>query len=205
MRIFQETEAEAVAAILRNDGVVAVPTDTVYGVCARMDHRQAQEKLRDVKKRPPEKAFPLMCCDADQLRTVCETDERSEKLIRRLMPGPVTLVLKRRKEVPGFVSGDLPTAAVRLAPTEVLAKIIRLTGVPLYMTSANRSGEPVCTDLAGIEKACPLLDGMLAGTPSFNAASTIIDCSGAEIRILREGPVSMRDIERILEEEENDR
>ena len=200
MRILRKSETEEAAKILRNDGVIAVPTDTVYGVCARMDHIEAQERLREVKKRPLDKAFPLMCCDEAQLKTVCETDGRSEKLIRALMPGPVTLILKKKDGVPDFVNGGMDTLAVRLATSQVLEQIIRLTGVPLYMTSANRSGEPVCRSFSEIEQACPLLDAMLEGTPSFGQASTIIDCTGKEVRILRPGPVTMEDVERILED-----
>ncbi len=198
MRIFEENELEELAEFLRDDEAAAVPTDTVYGVCARMDHPRAQENLRDVKHRPAAKAFPLMCCDAAQIRSVCETDERAEKLIAAFMPGPVTLVLKKKAHVPEFVNGGMDTLAVRMASSEALEELIRLVGVPLYMTSANRSGEEVCASPEEIEKACPGLCGILTGRPQFKEASTIIDCTGQKIRILREGPVTMEQITHVL-------
>ena len=79
-------------------------------------------------------------------------------------------------------------------------RLIETLGEPVYMTSANQSGHPVSTSLAEIEASCPLLDGMMEGSPSFGQASTIIDCTGEEIRILRPGPVTMNDIEQVLKQ-----
>ena len=100
MKRFKENDIHAMVEILKNDGTLSVPTDTVYGVCCRCDHEAAQEKLRDVKKRPATKAFPIMCADEEQIKTICDVDERSEKLIRAFMPGPVTLILPKKNSVP---------------------------------------------------------------------------------------------------------
>ena len=188
------------AEILRNNGVISVPTDTVYGVCARMSSEAAQEQLRKVKNRPADKAFPLMCRDAEEIETIAETDTRSRRLIAAFMPGPVTLILKKKPEVPAFVNGGMATVAVRMATSEPVRKLIETLGEPVYMTSANQSGYPVSTSLEEIAASCPLLDGMMEGSPSFGQASTIIDCTGEEIRILRSGPVTMSDIEQVLKQ-----
>ncbi len=198
MKRYSVNEIDELAEVLKNDGAVSVPTDTVYGVCARMDHEAAQEKLREVKKRPKDKAFPIMCASRAQMETVAEVDERAGKLIDHLMPGPVTLILRKKEGIPAFVNGGMDTVAVRMAPGEAVRELIEKTGVPLYMTSANQSGEKTCTTLDEIEKACPLLDGMLEGETMFGAASTIIDCTQAEIKILREGPAGWDDINRAL-------
>ena len=198
MRRYSVKEIDELAEVLKNDGVISVPTDTVYGVCARMDHETAQERLREVKQRPKDKAFPIMCASRTQIETVAEVDERAGKLIDALMPGPVTLILRKKAEIPAFVNGGMDTLAVRMAPGEAVRELIERTGVPLYMTSANRSGEKTCTTLDEIENACPLLDGMLEGDTQFGAASTIIDCTQAEIKILREGPAGWDDIRKAL-------
>ena len=152
MKLYGLNELTELAELLRQDGVISVPTDTVYGVCARMDHEEAQENLRNIKHRPETKALPLMCADVRQIRQIALTDERSEKLITAFMPGPVTLVLKKREEVPAFVNGGMDTLAIRMATSDALAELIRETGCPLFMTSANQSGEPVSSSLDEIEK-----------------------------------------------------
>ncbi|MCI2153417.1 MULTISPECIES: L-threonylcarbamoyladenylate synthase [Erysipelotrichaceae] len=198
MRRFREEETEELAEILNHDGVISVPTDTVFGVCARMDSEAAQEHLRDVKHRPLTKAFPIMCSDEAQIKTIAEVTPLGEKMIRAFMPGPVTLILKKKAEVPAYVNGNMETLAVRMATSEPVKKLIEAVGCPLFMTSANQSGQPVCTSLDEIEHACPDLDGMMEGEPHFGEASTIIDCTKEEPVILRQGPVTMEQIQRVL-------
>ena len=198
MKRFSFDEISAAAEVLKNDGVISVATDTVFGVCARYDHEAAQEKLREVKNRPLTKAFPLMCADEAQIKEVAYVDERSEKLIRAFMPGPVTLILKKKEEVPAYVNGGMDTLAIRMATSEQLRKLIGAVGCPVFMTSANQSGQPTCTSLDEIEKSCPLLDGMLEGSVSFGKASTIIDCTKDQVAILRQGPVTMEQIQAAL-------
>jgi L-threonylcarbamoyladenylate synthase len=194
MKRFKQNEITEMAEILKNDGVISVPTDTVYGVCARMDSLQAQENLRDVKHRPLTKAFPVMCSDEKQIKEIAEVNERTEKLIAAFMPGPVTFILTRKESVPAFVNGGMPTLAVRMAVSKPLEELISAVGGPIFMTSANQSGEPTCTSLDEIEKACPDLNGMMEGTVTFGEASTIIDCTQAEVKILRKGPVTEEQI-----------
>ena len=199
MKRYSQSEIAAMAEILKNDGVLSVPTDTVYGVCARMDSEKAQENLRDVKHRPLTKAFPVMCADEDQIKEIAYVDDRAEKLIRAFMPGPVTFILMKKEEVPAYVNGGMETLAIRMATSDALRELIKAAGSPVFMTSANQSGEPVCTSLDEIEKSCPTLDGMMEGNVSFGEASTIIDCTGNELKILRQGPVTMEQIEKALQ------
>ncbi len=194
MRRYRQDETKKLAEILKNDGVISVPTDTVFGVCARMNSLQAQENLREVKNRPVTKAFPVMCSDLEQIKTIAVTDARSERIIQTFMPGPLTVILKRREDVPEFVNGGLSTLAIRLAPSAAVKKLIEETGSPLFMTSANQSGMPVCESLDEIEKQCPLLDGMMEGTVNYGEASTIVDCTGEELVIARKGPLSLEQL-----------
>ncbi len=199
IRRFRKDEISEMADVILRNGVISVPTDTVYGLCARYDSKDAQEHLRDIKQRPKDKAFPLMCADAEQIRSVACTDEISEALIRGLMPGPVTLILKKRDTVADYVNGGMDTLAVRMATDDTLKQLIRAVGRPVYMTSANLSGQPVCRSLDEIKEACPDLDGMLEGETAFGRASTIIDCTKEKPVILREGPVQFETVMRIYE------
>lgn len=195
MRRFTAAQIAEMAQVLKEDGVISVPTDTVYGVCARMDSLNAQEHLRNVKHRPLTKAFPLMCADLKQIEAVAQVDERSRRIIEQHMPGPLTVVLKKKEEVPPFVNGGMETLAIRMATSDTLKELIQAVGCPVYMTSANQSGLPVCTSLDEIEKQCPDLDGMLEGSVDFHEASTIADLTHENIRILRQGPVTLEELE----------
>ena len=198
IRRYKENEVEQLADILRNDGVISVPTDTVYGICARINSEKAHNKLMDVKKRPKNKAFPIMCADERQIKNIAVVDARAEKLIRAFMPGPITLVLNRNNTLSEYVTNGKDTIAVRMATSKVLKELIKKVGSPLFMTSANKSEELECTNLDDIEKSCPLLDGMLDGNVVFGEASTIVDCSSEELKILRIGPISIEQIKKVI-------
>ena len=191
---YKQIEIEKLAKILKNDGVISVPTDTVFGICARINSEKAHNKLMAVKNRSIEKSFPVMCANEKQIRSIAVVNEQAEKLIKEFMPGPITIVLKKNKELPDYVTNGKDTIAVRMATSEPIKKLILKLGAPIFMTSANQSGEPTCTNLDEIEKMCPDLDGMMEGNVIFSKGSTIIDCSTDEIKMLREGPISLEQI-----------
>lgn len=196
MKRYKQSEIDELANILKQDGVISVPTDTVYGICARINSIKAYNKLISIKNRPSNKSFPVMCADEEQIKSIAIVDEKIEKLIHAFMPGPVTLILNKRNEKNINNRGLRTTSeiAVRMAPSNVLKELIYKTGSPIFMTSANQSGEKECNNLDEIEKMCPTLDGMMEGNVSFGKASTIIDCTQEVIKIQRVGPISMEDI-----------
>lgn len=194
MKRYKPNEIDNLVEILKNDGVISVPTDTVYGLCAKFDSKTAYNKLIKIKNRPVFKPFPVMCADINQIKSIAIVDEKAEKLINKFMPGPITLVLLKRQEIPEYVTNGKNTIAIRMATSNVLKELILKLGCPIFMSSANKSGEPACKDLDEIEKACLNLDGMLEGEVSFGTSSTIVDYSGDEIKILREGPIKLEEI-----------
>ena len=194
MKRYRQNEIAELAEILRRDGVISVPTDTVFGVCARMDSLTAQNNLRQVKHRPATKAFPIMCADLSQIQAIAVVDERAEKIIRAFMPGPLTMILKKQDVVADYVNGGMDTLAIRMAEEGPLRNLIRTLGVPLFMTRANTSGHPPCTSLDEIEEACPDLSAMMEGEVRYGQASTILDASKKELVILRAGPITMEEI-----------
>lgn len=191
---YKQNEIDELADILKKDGVISVPTDTVYGVCARINSIKAHDKLVEVKKRPNTKLFPIMCADEEQIKKIAVVDKNAEKLIRAFMPGPITLVLQKSNEILDFVNEGKTTIAVRMATSKNLEELIRKVGSPIFMSSANRSGEPTCKSLDEIERLCPNLDGIMEGKVFFNKESTIVDCTLEEIKILRPGPISLEQI-----------
>ena len=189
MKRYKQSEIDELVEILKKDGVISVPTDTVYGLCAKFDSKAAYNKLIKIKNRPACKPFPVMCADLNQIKDIAIVDEKAEKLINKFMPGPITLVLLKRQEIPEYVTNGENTIAVRMATAKVLNELILKLGCPIFMSSANQSGEPACKSLDEIEKACTNLDGMMEGEVSYGIASTIVDCTGDKIKILREGPI----------------
>lgn len=195
---YKTDQINELVKILKNDGVISVPTDTVYGVCARISTKKAYDKLVAIKNRPKEKAFPVMCANIEQIKNIAIVDETAEKIIKAFMPGPLTVVLKKNKEIPDYVTNGKDTIAVRMAPSEALKELINKVESPIFMTSANKSGEPTCNNIDEIEKACPSLDGILEGEVLFSMGSTIIDCTSNEVKILRNGPIMLSGILEIL-------
>ncbi len=202
MKIYEQNEIDELANILKNDRVIAVPTDTVYGICARIDSVNAYEKLKDIKKRPNNKNFPLMCKDEEEIKSIAIVNKQAEKLISAFMPGPVTFILNKKPEVMEYINnagGKISSEmAVRMAPTNTLRELIAKVGSPIFMTSANRSGNQICKNLEEIEKECPNLDGIMKGNVSFGQSSTIIDCTTDTIKIQREGPITKEQILEVL-------
>ena len=202
MKRYKQSEIEEIATILKNDGVISVPTDTVYGICARINSSKAYNNLVKVKNRPSTKSFPVLCKDLEQIKSIAVVDERALKLIKTFMPGPVTLVLNKRPDVFSYINNagtrETDELAIRMAPTPFLKELIKEVGSPLFLSSANKSGMNVCRSLDEIEEECPTLDGMVMGDVSFGEASTIVDLTSDDINIQRHGPISDDEIMKVL-------
>ena len=202
MKRYKQSEIEEVATVLKNDGVISVPTDTVYGICARINSSKAYNNLVKVKNRPSTKSFPVLCKDLEQIKSIAILDNNALKLIKAFMPGPLTLVLNKRPEAFSYINNagirETDEVAVRMIPSEFLNELIEKVGSPLFLTSANKSGMDVCRSLDEIEEECPTLDGMVIGDVSFGKASTIVDLTLGDIKIQRQGPISEEHIMKVL-------
>lgn len=196
---YESYEIQKLVQILKEDGVISVPTDTVFGICARIDSERAYNKLVEVKNRPVDKAFPVMCANVSQIKDIAEVNENAEKIIREFMPGPITVILKKKAEVPSYITNGKDTIAIRLATSSKLKEIILKLDSPIFMTSANKSGEKECSTLEEIEENCPLLDGMVTGNVVFSKGSTIVDCTSNKIKVVREGPILLEEIKKVIE------
>jgi L-threonylcarbamoyladenylate synthase len=196
----QDPQAVRYAAdVLRHDGLVAFPTDTVYGVGALVFHEAAVQRLYRVKGRSTDKAIAVLVAHhADLLNIAGALTASARQVAQKFWPGPLTLVVARHPRLPKAVSA-LPTVGVRQPDHPVVAQLLALTG-PLAVTSANRSGEPNTLTaqevLAQLEGRIDLiLDG---GRVNGGVPSTVVDVTGSEPVILRAGPVSAEDIEKAL-------
>jgi L-threonylcarbamoyladenylate synthase len=192
--------AEAVA-LLRAGGVVAIPTDTVYGIAADMALPDAIERLFAVKRRPPEKAVAVLLADVEQAWTLGVMTPHARLLGERFWPGGLTLVLPLRPDavLPRILAAGLPTVGVRVPDHEAPRTLARFLG-PLPTTSANVSGEPDMRDAGEIaERLGDALALVLDGGPIHGGpASTVVDCTMDLPSILREGAIPAAEIAEAL-------
>jgi L-threonylcarbamoyladenylate synthase len=176
--------------VLQKGGLVAFPTDTVYGVGTLAFNAAAVRSIYIAKDRPDDKAIPVLIGDSTDLEKVTqEITEAASRLAARFWPGPLTLVVSKRPDLPETVSAT-PTVGVRV-PDHALARKLLSAAGPMAVTSANLSGQPspstaqeVLAQLGG--RIALIIDG---GKTPGGIPSTVVDCSGQEIRILREGPI----------------
>jgi L-threonylcarbamoyladenylate synthase len=185
--------------ILRDGGLVAFPTDTVYGVGALPRHPQAIARLYEVKGRSQEKAIPILLGEAAEMDQIAvSVSEMAYRLARHFWPGPLTLVVPKHASLPEEISST-STVGVRMPDHPATLALLHQTG-PLAVTSANLSGNPSCVTarqvLEQIGGRFPLLlDG---GRAPGGISSTVVDCTGLQPRILRQGPISLAEIEEVL-------
>ena len=198
MKVYTTHEISDIVDALKEGEVIAVPTDTVYGLCASIEVHESQEKLRDIKHRPKDKAFPIMFANLKQIESLCEISDVDRIIIQEYMPGPITLVLKKKEEVDGYINGGMDTIAIRMATSKELESIIMESG-PVYMTSANLSGEKVCQTPEEIWNSCKGIAGILEGDIKFQQASTIVDCTN-NYAVVRKGPITQEDIDKVIRE-----
>ncbi|HEU5286858.1 MAG TPA: L-threonylcarbamoyladenylate synthase [Candidatus Limnocylindria bacterium] len=178
---------EAAAALNRGD-LVAFPTDTVYGLAAGHDHIR---KLYVAKDRPKDKRIPVLLSDATNLEASAFVTPAARALAAAFWPGPLTLVL---------VAPRRGTIAFRVPDHALARRLIAASGGGLPVTSANRSGQP---DARTAEEVVAQLEGRVAlvldgGRTTGGVASTVVDCTTDRIKIIREGAVSVAEIERAL-------
>jgi L-threonylcarbamoyladenylate synthase len=192
---------ERAIELLRQGGVIAFPTDTVYGIGAHAFLPEAVARLYTIKERPGHYAIPLLLPDAATLEAVCaHIPPLAWQLAQRFWPGALTLVLPRSAAVPDIVTAGGPTVAVRVPDHDLVRELGRRLGAPLAATSANRHAQPdpvtAADVLAGLGGRIPLvLDG---GPCPGGVASTVLDLSVSPPAILRPGPVTAEQLAAVV-------
>ncbi len=191
----------AAAKLLKGGGIVAIPTETVYGLAASAYDNEAIKKVFIAKGRPQDN--PLIVhiaelCDLDNI--VIELPEEAKRLAERFWPGPLTMVLKRTEKIADGVSAGLDTVAVRMPENAVARAVIRESGLPLAAPSANLSGSPSPTSA---EHVVADLDGridavIMSGECSVGVESTVVSLAVKPPRLLRPGRVTVEELSEIL-------
>ena len=197
--IVPATEIQHALTILKHGGIVAFPTDTVYGLGAPAFDNAAIESIYSAKNRPIEKGIPILIGNMDNIDKVAENiPDMAIRFAARFWPGPLTCILPKKPTLPPAISAT-PTVAVRIPKHQDAITLLKAAG-PMAVTSANISGQPspstaeeVYDQLKG--RIPLILDG---GKTPGGIPSTLVDCTGEKPIILREGPISLGQLLEIL-------
>ena len=188
----------AAARALAAGDIVGIPTDTVYGLAADAFHTGASDRLFSLKRRPRSVELPVLVAGVDQaLGLAIAVPASARRLMERFWPGAVTLVLPRRPDLNADLGDEDATIGMRCAAHPVPLALCAAVG-PLATTSANRHGQPPATTAEAVAAALgPAVELILDAGPCSELASTVVDCTGVEPRLLREGRVAWSEIQAV--------
>ena len=194
-----ETYARA-AAVLKCGGLVAFPTETVYGLGANALDSTAVLSVFSAKGRPADNPLIVHICDQEQLNSLCVVPEGGHALMDAFWPGPLTILCEKKSSVPDVVTAGLPTVAVRMPSHPVAQELLRVSGLPVAAPSANSSGRPSPTTAAHVledmnTKIPLIIDG---GMCDVGVESTVLDLCHGEPVVLRPGGITPGMISSVL-------
>lgn len=178
------------ANLLKKGGVIAYPTDTIYGMGCLVSNTQAIEKIFKIKARDEAKPMSLLCSSLEMLSQYCQPLTPSNKnLLRRLLPGPYTFILSANDNVPPSLVGQpRKTVGLRIPRHNFCLSITKYLNEAIVTTSVNRSGESPLNDPAAIEASFgPMLDAIIIHESPQGESSTILDITGKEPLLVRAG------------------
>jgi len=178
---------------LKKGGIIAFPTDTVYGLAVDAQNDEAVGKLFKLKKRPSDKAVPIMISDIADIQLVAtEFPENARKLCTKYWPGALTVILEKTDTVSSVITGGINKVGIRIPDHDLVLELLREFGEPLAVTSANISGEEAITDFVQLaDKFGRNLDFIIAGTVVHGRVSTVVDFTLNPPRVLREGVIKI--------------
>jgi len=195
-----QQQVEQGISILKQGGLVAFPTDTVYGLGACISIHQAVERVYAVKERPPNMALPLLLADTSQITEVAEpVPPLAWLLIHNFLPGALTIVLHKSSSVPDIITGGGVTIALRIPAHLIPVALAQGLGAPIVGTSANLSGRPSPLTAGEVysqfgNKLDLVIDG---GQCPGGKESTVVDVTGETPVVLREGAISREELEKV--------
>ena len=203
-----EDSVDAAAAILRSGGLLAIPTETVYGLGANGLDADAVRRIFEAKGRPQDNPLILHLAGPHWLERYCaDVPPLAYLLAKRFWPGPLTMILKRKPIVPDITTAGLDTVGVRCPDHPVTLAILRSAAVPVAAPSANLSGRPSCTTVEDVlEDMDGKIDGIVDGGPcTVGVESTILDLTCTPPRLLRPGGLALEELESVVGKVEVDK
>lgn len=184
-----------ISKYLKNGCIVALPTETVYGLAVKYDDIGAIKKLVDLKERGTS-PFTLMIYDKNDICKYCIVNSTAQKIINSLFPGPLTIVLPKNRDFNNNYFNNMDTIGIRIPDYKFMLELLKETG-PLIVTSANLKGEIPCINCQEVIERVPFADVVVEGESGKRKPSTVISIKGTSIELIREGELSIEYIRSI--------
>lgn len=201
MKILKQNQLDEAAKLLQEGKVIAFPTETVYGLGVVYDDQNAYDKLCTVKRRPPEKPFTLMLSDVKDVGKYADLNDVAKALVKAFMPGQFTIITKAKEGLPAWCVSESGNVGIRIADYDLIRDLIRKTGKPLLVPSANKSGEkPATTTYEVLDAFGEELAAVVEGESISNVPSTIVFVGDKYSDVFREGAVKIDEIKKVISE-----
>lgn len=197
MEIYTQDQKEEIIQAFKNHKVLALPTDTVYGVGVLYGEIEDLKRLKQAKHRPETKAIPMMVANLEQMKKIAKVDKRTKKIVENFLPGPLTLVLPVQDDFNLEFTNGMKTVALRIPNEPFVLSIMEELDQALCVSSANVSGKPAAITQKEAIENLPNIDGIIQGECKQMQASTIVDCTQESLKILREGPISLEQLNQL--------
>ena len=203
MKILQANQLDEAAKLLQEGKVIAFPTETVYGLGVIYDSKEAYDALVTVKRRPPDKPFTLMLADLEDVEKYAVLNKVSEAIVKNFMPGQITMITKAKPGLPSWCVSNVGNVGIRIADYDLIRDLIRKTGKPLLVPSANKSGEqPGITAQEVVDAFGDELAAVIDGKTISKTPSTIVLVQDKFTEIFREGAIKIEDIKKVISKEQ---
>lgn len=189
-------------SVLDNSHVIAFPTETVMGLGVYYNDFNAYQLLNKIKCRPEDKPYTMMLFSKDEIEKYAYVDERAKKVIDAFMPGEITVLLRSKDTVPGYVTHNSGVIGVRVPNLANLLDFLRFIDTPLLVPSANKNGEKPAMNSDEVKRIFNNEVGyVFEGEAKGGVPSTLVDLTQKEVKIYREGNISLSDILKVIEKE----
>ena len=190
---------EQAKSALNDHQVIAFPTETVFGLGVYYDDEEAYHLLNQIKRRREDKPYTLMLSDIKDINKYAYIEDNVLKALSNFIPGPITLLLKCKENVPNYVTHNTGVIGVRVPENKEALELLRYLGKPLLVPSANRADQkPAMNDQEVKAIFNDEVKVIIPGRSIGGLPSTIIDLTGEEIKLIRLGPISLEDIKQAL-------
>ena len=197
-KVVLENQMNEICDVIQKGGIVAFPPETVYGVGIHFDDEEALDRLMEAKNRDYSKAITLMVADKKDISQYAYISPQAQKMIDQFMPGMITLIFKKKESVRDSMTNGKSTIGIRIPDSEFVLSLLKKVG-PMLVTSANLSQH---SNTTSTQEVLNQLDGridlVVDGKTSDNIASTVVDVSQDEIKILRAGKITKEQIEEAI-------
>lgn len=193
LELRKKADRKKIAELLRKGNIGLFPTDTVWGICCSLKNEDAVKRIFEIKQREKDKPFLLLAKDVNQVNEYIK-GEIKKAIVDKYWPGPLTIVMKANlKKVPSVVRAGKDTVAVRIPNYPEILEILEDLDFPIVAPSANLAGHHTPANFDEIDRVIvKSVDFIVAGECKIKKPSTIVDCSGEHVKVLRKGAIDFR-------------